>query len=86
MPQSPDRLRQAASEAQFWLHKLTAAKPDLDPTLLKDLAASIEDLVDAEDCVALDVMAAFEAGWKWADLAPLLGISPQAAGKKYGRS
>lgn len=51
----------------------------------RGLVRALASAASADEAVRAAVSAAREAGWSWARIASLLGVTPQAAWKKFGR-
>lgn len=86
MPRSRAQLEQAAAQAEAWLDQLDPADPDLsveDPRELRDIAHALAAVAAAEQDLAAAVTAARTAGRSWSDVARVLGISRQAAQKRF---
>ena len=89
MPRTREQLEQAAADAERWLDGLD---PD-DPTVHVDKVGDLREIGDAlarvgaaERRVASAVLAARENGRSWTDIGRALGVSRQAAQKRYDRS
>ena len=86
MPRSRAQLEQAAAEAEAWLDQLHPDDPSStvdDPSDLRAIAYALATVVSAEQAVAQTVAAARKNGRTWEDIAMILGISRQAAQKRY---
>lgn len=88
MPRSRAQLEQAAADAEAWLDQLD---PDDDPNItvddpadLRTIAYALAAVASAEQVVSQAVAAARKNGRTWGDVAMILGISRQAAQKRYG--
>ncbi len=86
MPRSRAQLEQAAAEAEAWLDQLNPTDTTLivnDPKELRDIAHALTGAVAAEQTLAAAVAAARTAGRSWPEIARILGMSRQAAQKRY---
>ncbi|MGH3931125.1 MAG: sigma-70 family RNA polymerase sigma factor [Pseudonocardiaceae bacterium] len=87
MPRSRVQLEQAAADAEAWLDQLDPADPNItvdDPADLRAIAYALAAVASAEQAVSQSVAAARKNGRTWGDIAMILGISRQAAQKRYG--
>lgn len=87
MPRSRAQLEQAAAEAEAWLDQLDPNDPSItvdDPADLRAIAYAMAAVASAERAVGQAVAAARKNGRTWGDIAMILGISRQAAQKRYG--
>lgn len=63
--------------------KLAGAASDGDPRVGLAAVASLRALLESLE--ELQVASARHKGWSWQEIADVLGVSRQAAHKKYGR-
>lgn len=85
MPRSEEELEQIAARTEKWLE-------DVDPAELTPIAPQIARLRDAvaaremsEQSVEQAVIAARDAGFSWARIALVLGVSRQSAHERYAK-
>lgn len=87
MPRSRAQLEQAAADAEAWLDQLDPDDPNVtvdDPADLRAIAYALAAVASAEQAVNQTIAAARKSGRTWGDIAMILGISRQAAQKRYG--
>lgn len=87
MPRSRAQLEQAATDAEAWLDQLDPDDSKIivdDPADLRTIAYALAAVASAEQVVSQAVAAARKNGRTWGDIAMILGISRQAAQKRYG--
>jgi hypothetical protein len=86
MPRTRQQLEQAAADAEKWLDHLEHDDPDVhvdDPADLRAIAYALAAVAAAENAVAEAVTTARRNGRSWGDIAMVLGVSRQAAQKRY---
>lgn len=89
MPRSRSQLERAAAEAEAWLDQLDPDDPNVtvdDPKELRDVAYALGAVASAEQDLAAAVTAARTAGRSWNEIARVLGLSRQAAQKRFDTS
>lgn len=87
MPRTREQLEQAAVDAEAWLDRLELDNPDVtvdNPSDLRAIAAALAAVAAAENAVTEAVAAARKNGRTWGDVAMVLGVTSQAARKRYG--
>lgn len=86
MPRSRAQLEQAAADAEAWLDQLDPADSTVendDPADLRTIAAALNVAAAVEQAVGAAVAAARQKGRSWNEIARILGVSRQAAQKRY---
>ena len=89
MPRSREQLEQAAAEAESWLDGLDPDDDSVhvdDPEDLRQIARALRAVVDAEALLTLAVNSARANGRPWHEIGRVLGMSRQAAQKRYDRT
>lgn len=75
-----------ADELAGRFEAMTIDADDLHPVApLKALAEAAQRRTAAEQDMAAQVTACRAAGWPWADIGRVLGVTAQAAQQKYGK-
>ena len=86
MPRTREQLEQAAADAEQWLDQLDPDAPDVHVDHvrdLRDISAALHQVSTAEQAVDAAVATAREHGRSWTEIARILGVSRQAAQKRY---
>ncbi|MGQ0776551.1 MAG: sigma-70 family RNA polymerase sigma factor [Pseudonocardiales bacterium] len=86
MPRTRAQLEQAAADAEAWLDTLDPNEldsPDADATDLRRIGTALGSVVAAERELTEAVRLARGHGRSWADIAMVLGVSREAARKRY---
>lgn len=86
MPRTRAQLDQAAADAEAWLDALDPSeldKPEADTTDLRRIGVALTAVAAAENELAEAVRLARENGRSWADIATVLGVSREAARKRF---
>lgn len=89
MPRSRTQLEQAVADAEAWLDQLDPDDPNItvdDPADLRTIAYALATVVSAERALDQAVAAARKNDRTWGEIAMVLGISRQAAQKRYDQS
>jgi hypothetical protein len=85
MPRTREQLEAAALETEAWLDSLEpATSPAEDPADLRRIGLALVHLADDERELAEAVDQARRNGRSWSMIAMALGVSKQAARKRYG--
>jgi hypothetical protein len=85
MPRTREQLESAAAETEAWLDSLDpATTPAEDPADLRRIGIALTHLADDERELADAVSQARRNGRSWGMIAMALGVSKQAARKRYG--
>lgn len=87
MPRTRAQLEQAAADAEAWLDNLDPSEldsPAADATDLRRIGAALTATASAESELTEAVRLARANGRSWADIAIVLGVSREAARKRYG--
>ena len=87
MPRTRAQLEQAAADAEAWLEELDPAevdKPEADATDLRRIGTALRAVAAAEHELTEAVGLARENGRSWAEIAMVLGVSREAARKRFG--
>ncbi|HEY1967872.1 MAG TPA: hypothetical protein VGH89_07985 [Pseudonocardia sp.] len=87
MPRTREQLEQAAAEAMQWLDGLDPDNPDVPVEETADLRAvglALAAIAASETNLAATVAAARANGRSWARIAAVLGVSKQAAMRRFG--
>jgi hypothetical protein len=88
MPRTREELDQAAADAERWLDEMDPTElddPAADSTSLRRIGFALDAVASSENELAEAVRLARDDGRSWNDIAAVLGISRQAAQKRYGR-
>jgi hypothetical protein len=88
MPRTREELDQAAADAERWLDEMDPAElddPAADSASLRRIGLALEAVTSSENELADAVRLARDDGRSWNDIAVVLGISRQAAQKRYDR-
>jgi hypothetical protein len=88
MPRTREELDQAAADAERWLDEMDPAElddPAADSAGLRRIGLALEAVTSSENELAEAVRLARDDGRSWNDIAVVLGISRQAAQKRYDR-
>lgn len=86
MPRTRQQIEQAAAEAEAWLDQLDPNDPTVtvdDPKDLRDIAYAMGAVAEAEKAVTAAIDTARANGRSWNAIARILGVSRQAAQKRY---
>jgi hypothetical protein len=86
VPRTREQLEQAAAEAEEWLDNLDPDDADLtvdDPADLRAVGQALAAVASAEQSLAAAVAASRKNGRSWARIAAVLGVSKQAASRRY---
>lgn len=87
MPRTREQLEKAAADAEAWLDRLEAGDDEGvtvdDPADLRAISYALAAMAAAENAVAEAVTTARRNGRTWGDIAMILGVSRQAAQKRY---
>jgi DNA-directed RNA polymerase specialized sigma24 family protein len=86
MPRTRAQLEQAAADAETWLDTLDPSEldnPDTDATDLRRIGTALGAMAAAERELTEAVRLARTHGRSWADIAMVLGVSREAARKRY---
>jgi hypothetical protein len=89
MPRTREQLERAAAEAEAWLEDLDPDDPNVtvdDPADLRAVGLALAALSSAEQDLTSSVQAARANGRSWGQIASVLGVSKQAAIRRYGTS
>jgi hypothetical protein len=89
MPRTREQLEKAAAEATQWLDNLDPDDPNLtveDPTDLRAVGLALATVSASEKNLAATVAAARANGRSWARIAAVLGVSKQAAMRRFGEA
>lgn len=87
MPRTRAQLERAAADAEAWLDALDPTeldKPEADATDLRRIGVALTAVASAENELAEAVRLARGNGRPWADIAMVLGVSREAARKRFG--
>ena len=87
MPRTRAQLEQAAADAEAWLDKLDPSAletPAADATDLRRIGTALAAVASAEGELAEAVRLSRAHGRSWTDIAIVLGVSREAARKRYG--
>ncbi len=85
MPRTPEELERAAAEAEAWLDSIDPATLEAENTDdLRAIALGVAGVAEAEHKLAERVRAARVNGRSWGRIAMALGVSKQAAAKRFG--
>lgn len=88
MPRTREELDQAAADAERWLDEMDPTEldaPAADSASLRRIRFALDAVVSSENELAEAVRLARDGGRSWNDIAAVLGISRQAAQKRYDR-
>jgi DNA-directed RNA polymerase specialized sigma24 family protein len=86
MPRTRAQLEQAAAAATAWLDSLdpdAISTPEADATDLRRIGQAMTTLATTEADLSAAVQAARAHGRTWGQIAAMLGVSRQAAQKRY---
>ncbi|MGH3942387.1 MAG: sigma-70 family RNA polymerase sigma factor [Pseudonocardiaceae bacterium] len=86
MPRTRAQLEQATADAEAWLDTLDPSEldnPDAEATDLRRIGTTLGTVVAAERELTEAVRLARAHGRSWADIAMVLGVSREAARKRY---
>jgi hypothetical protein len=89
MPRTREQLEQAAAEFEQWADNLDLDDPNVtvsDPSDLRAIGVALTAASSAERNLTASVQAARANGRSWARIATVLGVSKQAAMRRYGNS
>lgn len=83
---TPEQLEQAVIEAEAWLDSVAPTSVEGGDYMsdLRAVTGALANVAGAEDELRGAVHAARAAGWSWGRIGMALGVSPQAAQKRFG--
>jgi hypothetical protein len=87
MPRTREQLEQAAADAADWLNNLDPDDPDViveDSADLRAVGLALAAIAASETNLAATVAAARANGRSWARIGAILGVSKQAAMRRFG--
>ena len=86
MPRTREQIEKAAADAEAWLDQLDPDDPNVtvdDMTDLRDIAAAVAAREGVERQLEAAVAKAHDNGRSWNQIARILGMSRQAAQKRF---
>jgi hypothetical protein len=89
MPRTREQLEKAAAEARDWLDNLDPDDPSVtveDTADLRAVGLALAAIAASEANLAATVAAARANGRSWARIGAILGVSKQAAMRRFGQA